>query len=78
MESRETGGDPPADMAEQGEAGAAELKRMGAPRRHARIHRTAGGMPDADEAARQALHHMAHMLEKRRPWWWLPRWRKPR
>jgi hypothetical protein len=27
---------------------------------------------------RTGLHRMAHELEKDRPWWWLPRWRKRR
>jgi hypothetical protein len=29
--------------------------------------------PDID---RHTLHGVAHELERRRPWWWLPRWRK--
>ena len=56
----------------------AATKRMGTPRRHVRTRGAAQGTPDPDQAARRALHQMAHGLEKQRPWWWLPHWGKPR
>jgi len=66
MDSRESRDQPP------------EQSGMGGPLRPVRSHGSSEARPDSNEAARRALLHTAHALEKRRPWWWLPRWRRPR
>jgi hypothetical protein len=32
--------------------------------------------PTGDDA--QGMHSLAHQLERKKPWWWLPGWRKQR